>query len=177
MWQLLILLCTVVIGFVRVSKRPRIVRGECTQCRYSLRGLATDGVCPECGTPFACNGQAVPGADATLVTLERPWLLALSLVVFALSATWPIWGQSGVLDWIEASILIDRGYRPEVAWDAARRPDWRSTGEPGLAACLASLLPLAGRMPARWGMRVVVGAATLMLAAGAATWIDEWAIS
>ena len=30
----------------------------CARCQYLLEGLPADGVCPECGTRFGCQGEA-----------------------------------------------------------------------------------------------------------------------
>lgn len=180
MLPLLLWVCTSVIGFVRIGPHGRVIRGVCAACGYSLGGLASEGICPECGTPFASNGEAQVVKGGLSVTLARPGLLMLTLVALCVAATWPEWGNSGVVNWIEAQIMMRRGFRPEVAWNEARWSSWGSTSrgcrasgpEPG--ACLAALLPLAGRLPGRWGWAAAVGAASLMLGAAVAIWLDDW---
>lgn len=62
---------------------PRVVRGNasggpfCASCGYSLRGLAVEGNCPECGTPIVrsvggdgrSNGAAVASMVLGIVAL------------------------------------------------------------------------------------------------------------
>jgi hypothetical protein len=180
MLPLLMWLCTSVIGFVRIGPQGRVIRGVCAACRYSLGGLASEGICPECGTPFASNGQAQVVQGGLSVTLFRPGLLMLTLVVLCVAATWPVWGNCGIVNWIEAEIMMRRGFRPDVAWNEARWSAWGRpvrgccASGPEPAACLAALLPLVGRLPGRWAWAAIAGAGLLMLGAAVSIWLEDW---
>jgi hypothetical protein len=54
-----------------VVRARRRRRGVCPACAYDLRGLAADGVCPECGRPARLDAGAVPHSGH-LASAARP---------------------------------------------------------------------------------------------------------
>ncbi|MCH8880727.1 MAG: serine/threonine protein kinase, partial [Planctomycetes bacterium] len=61
----------------------------CIHCGYNLRGLATDGLCPECGTPIhrSIHGDLLSGADpAWLTRVSRGVTLIYAAVVTCLAS-------------------------------------------------------------------------------------------
>lgn len=62
----------------------------CRRCSYNLRGLATDGRCPECGTPIRASlfGDMLCYCDPIWLTrLSRgTWLIIFGTVLGILSA-------------------------------------------------------------------------------------------
>lgn len=90
---------------------------ECVSCGYTLRGLALDGVCPECGTPIERSLYRTRLKHADVEYLRRlvrgallvsvvPWAIVAGLVYIflqiGLAAVWP-----GFAALIEQHYLIE----------------------------------------------------------------------
>lgn len=94
--------------------RGRLLDHEprCRKCAYSLRGLESPTVCPECGASLGAKRGVVMGARK-----KRPWATALGLVLLALSllpvrAVWEL--QTGGLNpRLPTSVLIQNARRDE----------------------------------------------------------------
>jgi predicted RNA-binding Zn-ribbon protein involved in translation (DUF1610 family) len=50
----------------------------CIACGYSLQGLWTDGVCPECGRPIMTRRKRIPRYSDNLINAPMGWLLVFS---------------------------------------------------------------------------------------------------
>jgi hypothetical protein len=100
------------------SRLPLEVETPCVHCGYSLRGLATTGRCPECGSPVAdsTHGDRLRFAppkwlnQIRLGILLRLLLVILAMVMFAFAtfgaatfwATWPF----NVLSWMAVALFL-----------------------------------------------------------------------
>lgn len=59
----------------------------CVQCRYNLKGLSIQGLCPECGTPIRATLLFVVDPMAgELQPIRRPRILASGLLMWALGS-------------------------------------------------------------------------------------------
>ncbi|MGI9014259.1 MAG: hypothetical protein ACR2GY_08415 [Phycisphaerales bacterium] len=75
---------------------------KCTQCSYSLKGVAVDGNCPECGTPIA---QLV----TTLRCLTRRQAVTIALRLLAVIVMmWTLMWIDGVF-WLITTLLDGGG--------------------------------------------------------------------
>lgn len=145
------------IGFLRHVARERVEVGDaCEGCGYSLLGLPAEGLCPECGAGYSGNGIERGVRRGWRLVVKRPWLLVYTLAGVLVVGLWPDVVGGSIARWIEAEVLIARGYRPDVAWRAATMPQGfrcgcgRHGGVLAPQAYAAALLPLVGRLPGRW---------------------------
>lgn len=176
MLPLAIWVATSVIGFVREVPRERVVRDACEGCGYSLSGLAPEGVCPECGGAFAGNGTMRRVQHGWRLTLIRPGLMLFTLVFVMVVGVWPELAQASILRWIEAEVLIHRGYRPDVAWRAvtlAPSYGWgygRHGGALAPQALGAAFMPLLGRLRGRWAWCATIAVSVVTVGGAISLW-------
>lgn len=138
------------LGEVILKDRP------CSKCGYSLRGLETGGVCPECGTPITNRKKSLRFADHLIdapvwyLKLLAGGLGAMAAVVVGVGASWlAVWvgtippgagsAVGGLLSlvWLGASWAVtirrprgDRTNRDEILDSEAIR--WAARGAQGL---------------------------------------------
>lgn len=96
---------------------------RCTHCRYSLRGLPGEGLCPECGQPYHPSKQVTTRERIALRRGALPfWLFCL--VAFALLLT----TRAGerLYAWSTIKSYLDDGYRLDVATNAAFKRELRN---------------------------------------------------
>ena len=84
----------------------------CIRCGYNLRGLASDGQCPECGTPIerSRRGNILAAADSA-------WLAGLCRGLTLVIAAVAVHSAGLLLGFLDIAPLVDR----EVAIEAVRR--------------------------------------------------------
>lgn len=135
---------------------PAVSQAHCIHCAYDLRGIASLGVCPECGKPIWHSTRVVGGSLAAWEAQRaaeaarygahsvRTWLLATLGVIatgFATSFGSPL--IPGVSAAVVASILsvlhvyFTRQFLSHLPGDAARRLTWMPAA--GVAGILITL--------------------------------------
>lgn len=169
------------IGFLREVARERVGVGDvCEGCGYSLRGLPTEGFCPECGAAYSGNGVERVTRHGWRLVVKRPWLLVYTLVCVLVVGLWPDVVGGSIANWLEAEALIQRGYRPDVAWRAATMRPWGGCGCGRHSSLLApqafapALLPLVGRLPGRWAWGVAIAMSVAATCGAIAIWLRGW---
>lgn len=78
----------------------------CVVCRYNLRGLSILSICPECGTRIRATILAhVDPHAAELRPVRAPWLLAASILLWAIGAA-----AAALLCWVPQIAAIMDGF-------------------------------------------------------------------
>lgn len=169
------------IGFLRYVARERADFGDtCERCGYSLLGLPAEGLCPECGAAYAGNGIELGVRCGWRLVVTRPWLLTYTFAGVLVVGLWPDVVGGSIARWIEAEVLIARGYRADVAWRAVTMPQQfrcgcgRHGGVLAPQAYVAALLPLVGRLPGRWAWGAAIAMSVVCAGGSIAFGLRRW---
>ncbi len=122
------------------TKPAAPIRGDllCAKCGYNLRGLQTDGTCPECGNPIA------PSLHSRTIFGDPFWLddvtQGLRIMIFSAVASLVLIFLPPLAIWLWCSGIWSFTRRPKVIGELAHTFRWAWRARGAMVAVIADVV-------------------------------------